>query len=242
MKTTDQEIAALVGNWAGDTPLDKAVVLVSGGLDSTTLLHWVRAATGARALLALSFAYGQRHARELEMAAAQARLLGGVTHRVVDLQAFGALVQARTALLTAGSDVPDLAALSETDRRQPPTYVPHRNLLFLALAAAAAEGFGCLDVFYGAQVQDAYGYWDCTPEFVDRLNRVLMLNHGDPVRIHAPFARLAKGAIIKIGLALGVDYTHTWTCYRGGERPCGTCPSCVERQAAFRAAGVPDPL
>ncbi len=142
----------------------------------------------------------------------------------------------------AGPAVPDLDELTDAQRRQPPTYVPHRNLLFLSIAAAAAEGAGMQDVFYGAQAQDEYGYWDCTPEFVVGLNGVLGLNRDRAVRIHAPFVTLPKSEVVKIGLALGVDYTHTWTCYRGAEAPCGRCPSCVERAAAFRAAGTRDPL
>ncbi|MDA0578500.1 MAG: 7-cyano-7-deazaguanine synthase QueC [Verrucomicrobia bacterium] len=219
----------------------RAVVLVSGGVDSTTLLHGVRAA-GVGQIHALSFAYGQRHARELAMARHQAKLAGVARHDVVDLGFFGALAGSRTALSTQGPMVLDLVELTEAQKRQPPTYVPHRNLLFLSIAAATAEGAGLQDVFYGAQAQDEYGYWDCTGEFVGRLNGVLALNREKAVRIHAPFVGLPKSAVVKIGLALGVDYSHTWTCYRGGAAPCGSCPSCVERAGAFRAAGAPDPL
>ena len=94
----------------------------------------------------------------------------------------------------------------------------------------------------GAQAQDEYGYWDCTPDFVERINAVLALNRRQPVQVCAPFVGMSKGAVVRMGLALGVDYAHTWTCYRGEERPCGTCPSCVERRRAFETAGVADPL
>jgi 7-cyano-7-deazaguanine synthase len=107
-------------------------------------------------------------------------------------------------------------------------------MVLLALAAAYAEAKGVQDVFYGAQRQDEYGYWDCSGKFVERLNDVLSLNRGKPVRVHAPFARMRKAEVLRLGLELGVDYEHTWTCYRGGAKPCGTCPSCVERDAAFR--------
>lgn len=218
-----------------------AVCLLSGGVDSTTLLHGLRAA-GVREIHALSFHYGQRHARELEMARYQAQRAGVAHHHVVDIAFLGEATSGRTALAAGGPPVPDLQDLTDAQRRQPPTYVPHRNLLFLSIAAATAEGAGVTDVCYGAQAQDEYGYWDCTRAFVDRLNATLALNRDRPVRIHAPFVGLAKVDVVKIGLALGVDYAHTWTCYRGGETPCRTCPSCVERAAAFRTAGSADPL
>lgn len=222
--------------------VERALVLVSGGADSATLLHWVSRTLGVRDIVALSFAYGQKHSRELDMARRQVAALGGATHQVIDISFFGSLVEAGTTLAGQGAAVPDLAALSAEERRQPPTYVPHRNLVFLSLAAAAAEGLGVRDLFYGAQAQDEYGYWDCTPAFVERLNQVLALNRQNAVRVHAPFVGLSKVDVVKIGLALGVDYAHTWTCYRGAETPCGTCPSCVERAAAFRGAGRTDPL
>ncbi|MCE9615633.1 MAG: 7-cyano-7-deazaguanine synthase QueC [Lentisphaerae bacterium] len=221
--------------------ITSAVCLLSGGVDSTTLLHGLRAA-GVRDLHALSFIYGQRHVRELDMARYQAGLARVSRHDVIDISFLGALTAGRTALAADGPPVPDLSELSESQRRQPPTYVPHRNLLFLAMASAAAEGAGLTEVFYGAQAQDDYGYWDCTREFVVRLNATLGLNRDRPVTIHAPFVGLAKAEVVKIGLALGVDYQHTWTCYRGGKTACGTCPSCMERAAAFRGAGVSDPL
>ena len=222
--------------------MDRAVVLLSGGMDSVTLLHYVRRQLGVPDLFALSLAYGQTHVREIEEATWQAAALGAAGHEIVDMSFFGRLVAAGTALTGKGQDVPDLCELDASQCRQPPTYVPHRNLLFLSLAGGYAEAVGAADVFFGAQAQDRYGYWDCTTEFVTRLNRVLGLNRGRQVRVHAPFADKGKSEVLKIGLALGVDYSHTWTCYRGGRSPCGTCPSCVERAAAFRAAGVEDPL
>jgi len=97
-------------------------------------------------------------------------------------------------------------------------------------------------VFYGAQAQDEYGYWDCTSEFVRRINHVLALNRATPVTVHAPFVMLKKAETVKLGIELGVDFSRTWSCYRGGEKPCGVCPTCVERANAFAAAGAPDPL
>jgi len=219
-----------------------AVVLLSGGLDSSTLLHAVARDLGAKGVVALTLCYGQKHAREIACAAAQARAAGVSRHRIADVAVLGALVAGASALTDPAVPVPDLAGLSAAQREQPSTYVPHRNLVFLSLAAAFAEAQGMHDVYYGAQRQDAYGYWDCTPAFADRLNAVLALNRREPVRVHAPFAELSKRDIVRLGLDLGVPYAETWSCYRGGDRPCGACPACVERGAAFRSLGVPDPL
>ncbi len=210
---------------------------MSGGMDSATLLHYVKKRLKRR-IYALSFRYGQKHSRELEMAKWQAKAAGAVEHRVIDISFFGRLTKGGSALTDEAIPVPDLKALSAKQRRQPPTYVPNRNMVLLSLAAAYAEAKGAADVFYGAQAQDEYGYWDCTVDFVERINDILRLNYGKAVTVHAPFAGMPKATVLKIGMRLGVDYAHTWTCYRGGRRPCGTCPSCVERARAFRETGV----
>ena len=219
---------------------EEAVVLLSGGVDSTTLLFHVKRTLAVPRVHALSVRYGQRHARELEMARWQARAAGVAAHREIDLGFFGDLTAGASALTDAAARVPDLAELGQEERRQPPTYVPHRNLILLALAGAYAEAHGIREVFYGAQAQDAYGYWDCTAEFVERLNAVLGLNRGRAVAVRAPFAGWRKADVVRAGLALGVDFGHTWTCYRGEARACGRCPSCAERAAAFREAGLSD--
>jgi 7-cyano-7-deazaguanine synthase len=218
-----------------------AVVLLSGGLDSSVLLHEVRRRIGAKPLYSLSFYYGQKHARELEMAEAQAGLAGAV-HRAVDISFFRDMTRGGSALTDAAIPVPDLAGLTEAQRRQPPTYVPNRNMMLLSLAAAFAESADARDVFYGAQKQDRYGYWDCTPDFIERINDLLSLNRVRAVRVHAPFAALAKADIVRLGVALKVDFARTWSCYRGVPPACGTCPTCVERTEAFRQAGLADPV
>lgn len=222
--------------------MNNAVVLLSGGMDSATLLYYVKRRLKVRTLHALSFAYGQKHSRELEMARWQARRAGVREHRVIDISFFGGLVTGGSALTDKAIRVPDLTNLSGRQRRQPPTYVPNRNMVFLSLAAAYAEARGIRDVFYGAQAQDEYGYWDCTADFVERINHVLKLNRRKAIAVHAPFARMKKAVVLRNGLALGVDYSHTWSCYRGGKKPCGTCPTCVERAEAFRVVGVEDRL
>jgi len=222
--------------------LTRAVVLLSGGLDSSTLLHYVCRRLGVGEVHALSYFYGQKHSRELDMAKWQAAAAGAAEHMVIDLGFFAGLTAGGSALTDPDIPVPDMQAVREEDREQPPTYVPNRNMILLSLAAAFAESRGIADVFYGAQAQDEYGYWDCTAEFLRRINRVLSLNRRRPVTIHAPFIAMRKADELRLGRELGVDYAHTWTCYRGATVPCGTCPACAERRAAFRELGIPDPL
>jgi len=222
--------------------MEKALVLLSGGLDSTTVLHHVRHELNVPVVYACSFHYGQKHAIELEMARWQAQAAGVTEHLEIDLTSFGLAIRAGSALTNPDVAVPALDELSDVQRQQPPTYVPHRNMVLLSLAAACAEARGAAHVFYGAHKQDAYGYWDCSIDFIGRLNDLLSLNRGQAVTVHAPFVGRSKREILKIGLALGVDYRHTWTCYRGENRPCGACPSCCDRQAAFDGVGVLDPL
>lgn len=219
-----------------------AVVLLSGGVDSSVLLHHVVKELGCAPVHALSFHYGQRHSRELDCAQAQAVAVGAAEHRVIDMSFLGPLLAPGSALIDSGADVPDLTDLSDAELEQPPTYVPNRNMMLLSMAAAYAEANGFVDVFYGAQAQDEYGYWDCTAAYLARLNQVLALNRATPVTIHAPFITKPKAETVRLGLELGVDFARTWSCYRGEARPCGACPTCVERRKAFAACGVADPL
>lgn len=221
----------------------KAVVLLSGGLDSTVLLHYAAKELGFASLYALSFDYGQKHAVELEMARWQcARLPQVAEHRILPLSFFAELLDGASTLVRGGAPVPGLTEVAEADRSQPPTYVPHRNLMLLSLAAAFAESRGATTILYGAQMQDEYGYWDCTAEFIRRLNDTLALNRRQAVTVLAPFADWRKSAEIRLGARLGVDFSKTWSCYRGGRLPCQACPTCVERSKAFEEAGIPDPL
>ncbi len=219
-----------------------ALVLLSGGMDSSTLLYFVVRELSRHPVYALSAHYGQRHARELECARRQAAAIAVTDHHVIDLSFLGPLLRMGSTLIDGGAAVPDLTDVPPEDRNQPPTYVPNRNMLLLALAAACAEARGVCDVFYGAQAQDEYGYWDCTRDFLERVNAVLTLNRRHPVRIHAPFVDRSKAEIVAIGARLGVDFAHTWTCYRGGDRACGRCPACIERLNAFQSAAIPDPI
>lgn len=223
--------------------MNDSVVLISGGMDSTTLLHYVVKHLQAPRVLALSFHYGQRHSRELEMASWQCDQLAEVDGwQTIDISFFGELAAGATALSSQGQAVPELSDIPEAELDQPVTYVPNRNMIMLSLAAGFAESRGCSRLYYGAQAQDEYGYWDCTTDFVERVNHLLALNRRTTVSVEAPFITMRKAEELRLGLELGVDFAHTWTCYRGGDLACGVCPSCVERLKAFAEVGQTDPL
>lgn len=219
----------------------RAVVLLSGGLDSYTA-----AAIAKRQrfiLYALTVQYGQRHARELESARAVARALGVEQHEeiAVDLRAFGG------SSLTSNADVPRDRDLQATDI--PSTYVPARNTVFLSLALGWAEVLGAHDIVIGVNALDYSGYPDCRPEFISAFEHLAALAtkagvEGARFRVHAPLITLSKADIIRRGAELGLDYGLTHSCYDPGPdgRPCERCDSCVLRAKGFREAGVPDPL
>ena len=215
-----------------------SVAIVSGGLDSVTLLHYLVKRTGLCPAV-LTFNYGQKHAKEIKYARAQAALLSCDEHLIIDMSPLRNLFSA-SALVSVDIAIPDIERVSGDS--QPITYVPNRNMIFLALAAAFAETHGLSDIYYGAQSHDMYGYWDTTPDFLERLNGVFQLNRKTPVKIHAPFVHYSKTDILRIGLELDVDYSMTWSCYVGEEVACGKCPTCTERLKAFEEVGVRDPL
>jgi len=170
------------------------------------------------------------------------RSVGVAEYRVLEFSFLPGVLSGASTLMEGGPPVPDLRDLADGDADQPPTYVPNRNMVLLSIAAAYAEANGIRDAYYGAQAQDEYGYWDCTADFLERINSVLSLNRRDAVSIHAPFVTASKADNVRTGIELGVDFGRTWSCYRGGDIPCGTCPTCVERRNAFDAVGVADPL
>ncbi len=215
-----------------------SVVIVSGGMDSVTLLHYM-VKQEKRNPAVMTFQYGQKHSREIECAKAQVTLLGIKAHMMVDLRATQAIF-GTSALVNETTAIPDVQAVAGDN--QPATYVPNRNMLFLAYAVAYAESLKADRVYYGAQAHDLYGYWDTTPEFLERLNSVYALNRKEAVKIEAPFVNYSKADVLRTGLELGVDYAQTWSCYAGGEVACGRCPTCAERLKAFQEVGVSDPL
>ena len=221
-----------------DAPAVDSVAIVSGGMDSVTLLHYL-VKVQKRTPAVITFVYGQKHAKEVDYARTQAASLNCHTHLVLDLSLMQPLF-ATSALVSADAAIPDVQEVMGDP--QPPTYVPNRNMIFLALAVAYAETNEVADVFYGAQRHDVYGYWDTTPQFLDGLNDVYALNRKSPIHIHAPFVQFSKTDILRQGLEMDVDYGMTWSCYAGGDAACGTCPTCAERLKAFADTGIPDPL
>jgi 7-cyano-7-deazaguanine synthase len=219
----------------------RAVVLLSGGLDSYTAAAIARSQRFT--LFALTIHYGQRHAREIEAARAVARALGIERHLEleVDLRAIGG------SSLTSDAAVPRDRDLDAGDI--PSTYVPARNTIFLSLALGWAEVLGARDIVIGVNALDYSGYPDCRPEFIRAFERLADVAtragvEGERFRVHTPLLTLGKAEIIRRGLELGLDYGLTHSCYdpSPGGRPCGTCDSCVLRAKGFREAGVPDPV
>ncbi|MCP5339863.1 MAG: 7-cyano-7-deazaguanine synthase QueC [Steroidobacteraceae bacterium] len=220
------------------TPPRRAVVLLSGGLDSATVLALAR--RDGFACYALSVHYGQRHSSELAAAARVAAALGAVEHRVfgVDLAGIGG-----SSLTDPAIPVPE-----QPGEGIPSTYVPARNTLMLSLALGWAEVLGALDLFIGVNAVDYSGYPDCRPEFVAAFEGLARLAtragvEGAPLRVNAPLLHWSKAGIIRAGVALGVDYGLTVSCYQADDsgRACGVCDSCRLRRSGFAAAGVADP-
>ena len=224
---------------------NKALVLCSGGVDSTTLLARAVNKYGAENVYALSISYGQKHAREIEAARAVAAYYG-VEQRFLDLGAIFA--DSNCSLLAHSTEaVPESSyAQQQAEGGDGPvsTYVPFRNGLFLSSAASMALSLGCSVVLYGAHHDDWAGdaYPDCSQAFVDAMGAAISEGTGSQLRLEAPFVQLTKADIVREGLALGVPYQLTWSCYEGGETPCGKCATCIDRAAAFAANNALDPL
>lgn len=216
----------------------KAVILLSGGLDSATVVALAKAE--GYDCYTMSFDYGQRHRAELQAAERVARQLGVIEHKVIGLNLNGI---GGSALTDSSIDVPE--APSEGI---PVTYVPARNTVFLSLALGWAEVLGARDIFIGVNAVDYSGYPDCRPEFVEAFERMANLAtkagvEGEGFRIQAPLQFLSKAQIVQAGMAQGVDYSLTVSCYQADDdgRACGKCDSCRLRADGFRAAGISDP-
>lgn len=223
--------------------MKRAVVLLSGGLDSATVLGF--ACREGYEIIALTFRYGQRHAVEVARAKALAAGFGVHSHLVVDVPD---TIFAGSALAGAKKEEVPKGEKESGDAAIPVTYVPARNLLFLSYGVACAEGFGAEAVFIGANVLDYSGYPDCRGEFLEAFEEAARLGtkcgvEGRPIRIIAPLLKLTKAEIIRMGTALGVDYSLTHSCYDPDEagRACGRCDSCRIRRKGFEEAGIPDP-
>jgi len=226
-----------------NTNIKKAVVLLSGGLDSTTTLA-VAKSLGFEAY-AMSFRYGQRHAAEIECAKRVAKAFNAAQHVIVDidLRVFGG------SALTSDINVPKSRSSEEIGEGIPITYVPARNTIFLSFALAWAEVLKSSDIFIGVNVVDYSGYPDCRPEYIEAFGKMANLATKEAVEGHAeikintPLINLSKAQIIQKGISLGVDYSLTLSCYDPGKNgeACGACDSCLLRKKGFREAGVSDP-
>ena len=237
-------LTAAFENIAPRKPKAPAVILFSGGLDSTTILALAKDLGYAPYVLSVS--YGQRHSSELAAAKHIGKKMGVVRHEVVhlDLTRFGG-----SALTDSSIAVPTTPG---KDHEIPITYVPARNTILLSLARGWAESLGGLDIFYGANAVDYSGYPDCRPEYVESFERMANLatkagveaiNNDNRFRVHAPIIGMSKSEIIELGATLRVDYSQTVSCYQANDlgEACGECESCRLRQIGFKAAGVADP-
>lgn len=221
--------------------MKKAIVLLSGGLDSSTALY-VAKNEGFGEVYALTFEYGQKHEKEIESAKAIARAAGVKEHKFVKLM----LNQWGNCSLTRAEVEIDNGNVDRKDI--PSTYVPARNMVFLSVAASYADALDISDLFIGVSETDYSGYVDCRADFIKameeaiNLGTVLGAEKKRRITIHAPFLHMTKAEEIRLGMELGVNFGLTWSCYRGSEEPCGTCDSCLLRARAFASAGIPDPL
>jgi 7-cyano-7-deazaguanine synthase len=217
----------------------KAVVVLSGGLDSTTCMGIAKDA--GYELFPMTFSYGQRHNREIEQAKEIARAFHVGQHRVIDINFFRQI--GGSALTDPAIDIPDSGVGDDI----PVTYVPARNMIFLSLATGYAEVVGAEAIYIGVSSVDYSGYPDCRPEFIDSMNRTVNLATRSGVTdhritIHAPLIHLSKCETIRLGTRLGVPYELTTSCYNGGEKACGVCDSCRLRIKGFKEAGLIDPI
>jgi 7-cyano-7-deazaguanine synthase len=222
--------------------MSKVVVPVSGGMDSTVLLHL--AASKFDEVYVISFDYGQRHKKELECAEWQINSIRDNGDKIkfnttVELPFFNSIKS--SALLDRTIDV--AKAKDVMGDPQTVNYVPFRNMMLLSIACSYAEGFGADTVYHGAaQADSVAGFWDGSPEFLSAINNITALNRRNKITIEAPLIGLSKKEIIEFGSRLGVDFSHTWTCYEGLEESCGECTACALRLKGFIDAGVEDPL
>ena len=228
----------------------KAIVVSSGGCDSTTCVGAAVGRYGAENVVTVSASYGQKHSKELACADKVAEFYG-VSHKVLDFTGTHIFEESQCPLLkSSGVDIAHKSyaqQIEENGEGMVETYVPFRNGLFLSSVAALAMGmFPDEDtvIYIGAHADDAAGeaYADCSEEFVNAMGKAIAIGTYGKVRIVAPFASETKAGVVKAGLELGVPYELTWSCYEGGDEPCGECGTCIDRAAAFAANGVADPL
>lgn len=223
---------------------EKAMVLFSGGVDSTTCLALAIERFGKGQVIPLSIYYGQKHEKEVQ-AAERILQYYGISGMQMDLSSVFAYSSC-SLLSHSGKEIPRTSyadQLKNTGGAPVSTYVPFRNGLFLSCAASMALSLGCSCIYYGAHLDDAAGnaYPDCSQEFCDSMNRAIYEGSGKMLRVEAPFIQMNKAQIVSLGIRLQVPYQYTWSCYQGNEKPCGECGTCIDRKKAFEANGVKDP-
>ncbi|CAH0991746.1 7-cyano-7-deazaguanine synthase [Sinobacterium norvegicum] len=215
--------------------MGKIVVIYSGGMDSFTVLN--KAIQQGHEVFALSFNYGQKHSKELVCAKTVCDKLN-IVHKVSDITAISDLLQS-SSLVSSDIEVPDGHYEAENMKS---TVVPNRNMILISLAIGYAVDIGAEAVWYGAHSGDHTIYPDCRPEFVEKMNEVSRLANFEVVDVYAPYLYKSKIEILEDGVEMGLDYGDTWTCYKGLEKACGSCGSCVERLEAFAVVGQKDPV
>jgi 7-cyano-7-deazaguanine synthase len=220
--------------------MNKALVILSGGMDSTVLLHHVVKTLNFDEVYAVTFNYGQRIAREIDCAKFQAKVCNVKEHKIINMDFFRD-ISTMSALTNTNLNIPK--ARDDIGNAQPLSYVPFRNLLLLTSAAGWAESIGAQDLYYGAvEVDDHSGYWDCTSMFLDKVNNIYSLNRKNNIKVNAPFMHFSKEDVIKTGIDLQVDFRQTHTCYEGTDPACGECVSCAARIKGFIDNKIVDPI
>lgn len=212
----------------------KVIALTSGGLDSSVMLASLKAS--GHEVLSIAFDYGQRHRIELDCASWQAGF-NSVPFTLVDMHFMARLIPGN-ALTDKTVNVPQTHSENEAKHS---TVVPNRNMIMMSLAVAHGIAMGCDAVAYATHADDFAGYPDCRPEFVDAMNKAFQLCHWEPIELLSPLVHMSKAQIVEHGIELGVDFSHTYSCYKGGELHCGRCPTCLQRREAFHRCGATDP-
>ena len=229
--------------------MGKALVLSSGGVDSTTCVSLAVQKYGKENVITASLYYGQKHDKELQCAQKVADYYG-VKHIEEDISNVMKYAKDVCTLMKGGADIEHksyVEQIAENGEGRVATYVPFRNGLLLSIAAAYADSLfpgEDVEVYYGAHADDAAGeaYADCSPEFADAMDKAISIGTYGKIHINRPLINMNKAGVVKTGLAIGVPYELTWSCYEGGEKACGTCGTCIDRLNAFKANGVEDPI
>lgn len=206
-----------------------SVIIASGGLDSTALLYYMIRCKNMTPLV-VSFDYGQKHKKELEYLSWHLGHLLIAPERLIHVKINHRFLS--SSLVSTEMDVFD------SSNQNPSTYVPNRNMIMLSVAIGIAEDNGIGEVYYGAQRQDTYHYWDTNNSFLEKINSLLSVNDRTEITVKAPFIEMSKTEVVATAIKLGVDVSKTWSCYSGKDEPCGKCHTCIEREIAFKSNGI----